>query len=136
MDEMRNTVVLLKHFTYEMMQLTRQTVERSATMPRPASDRNQHSLTYAATTRRANVRLPRAELLLKAKYAVKTQPGISIQSYSFSDEDPLYGEGQGTRWATAAWVLISTLIISLMPQRQTAFQIPTNPDHQADWTVR
>jgi hypothetical protein len=60
-------------------------------------------------------------LLLKATYAVKTQAGISDQTYSSSDEDPLYGKDRGTRWATAAWVVISTLIISLMPKRQTAF---------------
>jgi hypothetical protein len=61
-------------------------------------------------------------LLLKATYAVKTQAGISDQSYCSSDENPLYGEGQGTRWATAAWVIISTLIIGLMPQKADGIQ--------------
>jgi hypothetical protein len=34
----------------------------------------------------------------------------------------LYGEGQGTRWATAAWVIISTLIIGLMPKKADGIQ--------------
>jgi hypothetical protein len=61
-------------------------------------------------------------LLLKASYAVKTQAGISDQSYCFSEEDPLYGEGQGTRWATAAWVIISTLIFGLIPKKADGIQ--------------
>jgi hypothetical protein len=77
-----------------------------------------------------------AELLLKEKYALKTQAGISDQSYSSSDEEPLYGEGQGTRWATAAWVIISTLIIGLMPKKDRRDSIPrstTNHDSQANY---
>jgi hypothetical protein len=62
-------------------------------------------------------------LLLKATYAVKTQAGISDQSYCSSDEDPLYGEGQGTRWATAAWVIIRRLIMGLMPKKADGIQI-------------
>jgi hypothetical protein len=63
-----------------------------------------------------------AELLLKASYVVKTHAGISDQSYSSSDEQPLYGEGQGTRWGTAAWVIISTLIIELMHKKADGIQ--------------
>jgi hypothetical protein len=64
-----------------------------------------------------------AELLLKATYAVKTQAGISNRSYCSNDDDePLYGEGRGTRWATAAWVIISTLIIGPMPKKADGIQ--------------
>jgi hypothetical protein len=63
-----------------------------------------------------------AELLLKASYVVKTQVGISDQSYSSSDEQPLYGEGLGTKWATAAWVIISTLIVELMRKNADGIQ--------------
>jgi hypothetical protein len=63
-----------------------------------------------------------AELLLKAIYTLKTQAGISDQSSSSSDEDPLYGESQGPRWAAAAWVIISTLIIGLMPKKEDGIQ--------------
>jgi hypothetical protein len=34
---------------------------------------------------------------------LRREAGISDQTYSSSDEDPLYGGQQGTRWATAAW---------------------------------
>jgi hypothetical protein len=57
-----------------------------------------------------------AELLLKAAYVLKTAAGISEQTYSATDAHPLYGEGQGNRWATAAWFLVSTLIMGLMPE--------------------
>jgi hypothetical protein len=74
-----------------------------------------------------------AELLQKATYAVKTQAGISEQTYCSSEEEPLYGEGQGTRWATAAWVIISTLIIGLMPQKADGIQFQ---DPQQTMTVK
>jgi hypothetical protein len=34
----------------------------------------------------------------------------------------LFGEGQGTKWAAAAWVIISTLIIALMPKKADGIQ--------------
>jgi hypothetical protein len=59
------------------------------------------SLTYAADSLSASARRPvtraYAELLLKASYAVKTQAGISDQSYQFQRRH-FYREGQGTRW--------------------------------------
>jgi hypothetical protein len=69
-----------------------------------------------------------AELLRTASYVVKTQAGISDQSYSSSAEAPLYGEGQGTKWATAAWVIISTLVIALMPKKADGIQFQ-DPQH-------
>jgi hypothetical protein len=53
-----------------------------------------------------------ADLMLYASYVLKTGAGIS--AYSPTVEHPLYGGGQGTRWAPAAWVVMSTLIIALM----------------------
>jgi hypothetical protein len=59
------------------------------------------SPTYAADSLSASARRPvtraDAELLLKASYAVKTQAGISDQSYQFQRRH-FYREGQGTRW--------------------------------------
>jgi hypothetical protein len=82
-----------------------------------------------------------AELLLKAAYVLKTAAriseqtysatddhplpaaGFSEQTYSATDNHPLHGEGQGTRWATAAWVLISKLIMAIMPEETDGIQL-------------
>jgi hypothetical protein len=71
----------------------------------PKSARNMHS-----------------ELLRKASYVLKTGAGISEQAYSWTEDQPLYGEGQGTKWATVAWVIISTRIMALMPKRVDGIQ--------------
>jgi hypothetical protein len=63
-----------------------------------------------------------AELLRKVSYVLKTGAGISEQAYSSTGEQPLYGEGQGTKWATAARVIISTLIMALMPKKADGIQ--------------
>jgi hypothetical protein len=57
--------------------------------------------------------------LLKASYVVKTQEGISGQSHSSKTKNRVMERDRGTKWATAAWVTISTLIIGLMPPKET-----------------
>jgi hypothetical protein len=115
-----STVVLLKHFTYELMQLTKTDGGTFDNDAKACFDRIIPALT---NLRSHQLGVPaaachmHAELLQKATYAVKTQAGISEQTYYSSDEEPLYGEGQGTRWATAAWVIISTS--GSCPKRQT-----------------
>jgi hypothetical protein len=69
-------------------------------------------------SQRASVRLPyacriAAEGIMRRQDA-ETPAGMSDQSYSSNYEETLYGEGQGTKWATAAWLIITTLIIELM----------------------
>lgn len=56
----------------------------------------------------------RVDLLLNASYVLETEAGISVKFYSPTVEHPLYGEGQGTRWAPAACGIISTFIMELM----------------------
>jgi hypothetical protein len=63
-----------------------------------------------------------ADLLLKAAHALKTAAGISEETYSATDEHPLHGEGQGTKWAVKAWVIISTLSMALMPKKSAGIQ--------------
>ena len=132
-----NTCVLLKHFTYEMMQLTETdggTLDNDA---KACFDRIIPALTNLRSRQlgvRASACHTHAELLLKATYAVKTQAGISDKTYCHSDEDPLYGEDQGTKWAAAAWVIISALIIGLdsegtrgsLPQRNLISRSPSD----------
>jgi hypothetical protein len=109
-----NTVVLLKHLTYEMMHLTKTDGGTFDNDAKACFDRIIPALTNLRSRQLgvpASACHTHAELLRMASYVVKTQAGISDQSYSSSDEEPLYGEGQGTKWATAAWVIIGTLII-------------------------
>jgi hypothetical protein len=63
-----------------------------------------------------------ADLLLKVVYALKTAAGISEKTYSATDEHPLYGERQGTKWTVTAWGMISTLIMTLMPKKSAGIQ--------------
>jgi hypothetical protein len=119
-----NTVVLLKHFTYEMMNLTKSDGATFDNDAKACFDRIIPALTNLRSRQlgcRSTCHM-HAEVLLKASYVVKTQAGIYDQSYFSSDEQPLYGEGQGTKWATAAWVIISTLIIALMPKKADGIQ--------------
>jgi hypothetical protein len=60
-------------------------------------------------------------VLLKASYVVKAGAGISEQAYFLTDDQPLYGEGRGTKWATVEWV-ISTLSMALMPKKADGIQ--------------
>jgi hypothetical protein len=61
-------------------------------------------------------------VLLKASYVVKAGAGISEQAYFLTDDQPLYGEGRGTKWATVEWVIISTLSMALMPKKADGIQ--------------
>jgi hypothetical protein len=96
-----STVVLLKHFTYEMIQLSKTDGATFDNDAKACFDRVIPALTNLRSRQlgvSAAACHTHAELLQKATNAVKTQAGISEQTYCSSEEEPLYGEGQGTRW--------------------------------------
>jgi hypothetical protein len=119
------TAFLLKHFSYLMMNLTKTDGATFDNDAKACFDRIIPALTNLRSRQLGRPRSPchtHAKLLLKAAYVLKTAAGTSEQTYIATDDHPLYGEGQGTRWATAAWVLISTLIMALMPEETDGIQ--------------
>jgi hypothetical protein len=55
-----------------------------------------------------------AHALLAAKYSIKTGFGVSNETYSSTSEQPTHGPGQGSRQASALWMVVSCLLFSAM----------------------
>ena len=60
--------------------------------------------------------------LTKAKYHLKTLLGTSDEYYISTEEHPVYGSGQGGKGSPGFWVIVSTLIISLMKNKTDGIQ--------------
>ena len=58
-----------------------------------------------------------AALLKGLEYNLKTSMGVSDETYKSTEEHPLYGYGQGSRNAAAAWAILSVLLIDAMDDR-------------------
>jgi hypothetical protein len=69
-----------------------------------------------------------ANALLTAKYAIKTGYGVSTDTYSSTPEQPTHGPGQGSRQASALWMVVSCLLFSAMYEHchGVSFCNPTN----------
>ena len=55
--------------------------------------------------------------LEKAEYTIKTMVGLSDESYTSTDANPLHGPGQGAREAPALWLILSVMLIALMHKK-------------------
>jgi hypothetical protein len=55
-----------------------------------------------------------AKALIAAKYAIKTGFGISKVTYSSTIDQPTHGPGQGSRQASALWMVVSCLLFTAM----------------------
>jgi hypothetical protein len=55
-----------------------------------------------------------AMALLTAKYSIKTGFGISEGTYSSTDSEPTHGPGQGSRLASALWMIVSCICFEAM----------------------
>jgi hypothetical protein len=55
-----------------------------------------------------------ANALLTAKYSIKTGYGVSKGTYSSTPEQPTHGPGQGSRQASALWMVVSCLLFNAM----------------------
>jgi hypothetical protein len=51
---------------------------------------------------------------LTARYSIKTGFGISEEAYTSTEDQPTHGPGQGSRQASALWMIISCLLFSAM----------------------
>jgi len=55
-----------------------------------------------------------AETLEQMRYTVKTQHGVSDNSYGGTVDEPLFGTGQGSGASPAAWLSLVVIIMSTM----------------------
>jgi hypothetical protein len=68
-------------------------------------------------------------LLTDARYAIKTGFGISTETYSSTIDQPTHGPGQGSRQASALWmVVVSCMLFTAMYEKchGVSFCDPTN----------
>ena len=54
--------------------------------------------------------------LVKMRYKIKTKLGISTRHYSHSEDNEIYGTGQGSAGSMAFWLLISAILFRIMSQ--------------------
>jgi hypothetical protein len=66
--------------------------------------------------------------LVTASYSIKTGFGVSEGTYSSTDAQPTHGPGQGSRLASALWMIISCILFSAMDKicHGASFCDPTN----------
>jgi hypothetical protein len=55
-----------------------------------------------------------AKALLSAQFSIKTGFGVSKGTYSSTLAQPMHGPGQGSRQASALWMVVSCLFFSAM----------------------
>jgi hypothetical protein len=69
-----------------------------------------------------------AMALLTANYSIKTGFGISEDTYTSTTSQPAHGPGQGSRLATAVWMIISCILFSSMDKiyHRASFCDPRN----------
>jgi hypothetical protein len=99
----RNAIALvfLKYFAYLVVDLTK---TDGATFDNDAKGCFDRSISALANLRSRQLGMLRsachmcAELLLKVSYNLETRAGISDHPYSPAVEQPLYSEGQGSRY--------------------------------------
>jgi hypothetical protein len=74
-----------------------------------------------------------AETLEKMKYTVKTNYGVSADTYSGTPDAPLFGTGQGSGASPAAWLSLVVTIMNTMEkvikERVTFGSPDTNDTH-------
>ena len=58
-----------------------------------------------------------ANFLKLASYALKTSLGVAEERYSHSEENPIYGTGQGAKDSPPAWTMDSTLMLDANRER-------------------
>jgi hypothetical protein len=113
-------VLLFQQFTYLMMDLAK---IHGAAFDNEAKSCFDRIIPARTNLRSRQLGMPQsachlhADLVLNASYVLNTGAGFSDQSYS------LWHTGQSTRWAAAAWVIISALIIELMPEKAEGIQL-------------
>ena len=75
-----------------------------------------------------------AETLQSMQYSVKTQFGVSEESYSGTTEEPLFGTGQGSGASPSAWLSLVVIIMNTMDrvvQNRASFQSPDSNEHHS-----
>ena len=74
-----------------------------------------------------------AATLQQMRYRVKTQYGVSDNSYTGTHDEPLFGTGQGSGASPAAWLTLVVVLMKAMEastQERIRFGSPDNADDQ------
>ena len=75
-----------------------------------------------------------ARTLQNAKYRVRTDLGISETSYSHSEDDPIYGTGQGSGNSSQTWGFLSSVISDIYESRAAPASY-CNPDRSRELKI-
>jgi hypothetical protein len=59
-----------------------------------------------------------AKILLEARYRIKTTLGVSAEYYSNTEEEPLYGPGQGGTASMFIWGIVSNMLLEIMREEK------------------
>ena len=76
-----------------------------------------------------------ARTLQNAKHKVRTELGISETSYGHSEEEPIYGSGQGSGNASQIWGFQSSVLFDIYDTPRATPAVYCNPDHSNQFNV-
>ena len=73
-----------------------------------------------------------AKTLNNTKYYIKTALGTSTTSYTSTEEDTIYGQGQGTGSSGTSWTFISVLLMITLEKSSIECKI-ISPNKKIKW---
>jgi ribonuclease HI len=111
----RNAInpVFIKELQFELSRLTRKTVAQTNYDATACYDRIIPNLAMLASRRFGvpkEVTASNARTLEQASYHVRTELGVSPVGYQHSEENPIFGTGQGSANSPAIWCFLSSLL--------------------------
>jgi hypothetical protein len=125
-----NDVVLLKRLSYDLTRLLRTNLGTFDNDAKSCYDRVVNGIAMLVS-RRLGMPAPaiatHAKVLERMKYYLKTAFGISDSYIQTTNSDFLFGTGQGSGASPAVWLLISTVMLSVLAKitkRGMVFQTP------------
>ena len=133
-DRKAQDVLLFKHILYSVARLTKTNCSSFDNDAKSCYDRIV-MLIASLCSQRVGMDPKACELFLrtldKSKYHVKTQLGVSEESYSTNDHHTIHGPGQGGRASPAIWTIISCLLMKCMKTKSEGAQF-MDPSYQIE----
>lgn len=120
---------MTKKLSYIYSELTRTDFATLDTDAKSCYDRMTNSL---VTLRNRQLGMPanaatiQSKFLNSAKFHLATKLGVSTKFYTNTTETPLYGQGQGAKWAPTSWIGISTMLLSIMENDSANMTMKSN----------
>ena len=111
----RNAIdpVMLEEMQFEISRITRKTMILTNFEATACYDRIIPNMAMLVSRRfgvHNNATLTNARTLQEAKYRIRTELGLSDTSYSHSEQEPIFGTGQGSANSPMIWCFISSLL--------------------------